>query len=141
MSYVHIYQTRALGQKDTFVGTDKWDNVSYSNTDKPVKVTLRGVKEATVYVNGVAEDTLRNIENVIGGSGNDELTGDDKANWLDGLLGDDELYGGDGNDSLTGGDGDDTLTGGADGDRLTGGPGADRFVFASAAETRGDVIT
>ena len=34
-------------------------------------------------VGGVAEDTIRNIENVNGGSGNDTLTGDGLANVLE----------------------------------------------------------
>ena len=43
-------------------------------------MTLNGPTNATVTVGGVAEDTIRNIENVIGGSGNDTLTGDALAN-------------------------------------------------------------
>ncbi|NKD78094.1 calcium-binding protein, partial [Haematospirillum sp. H1815] len=117
--------TNTPGQKDTFVGPSNWDSVSYSNTDKPVKVTLRDAEDATVYVDGVAEDTLRNIENVYGGSGNDELTGDDKDNSLYGEGGKDTLTGGAGNDTLTGGAGDDTLTGGAGDDTLNGGDGRD----------------
>ncbi|NKD86617.1 calcium-binding protein [Haematospirillum jordaniae] len=142
--------TNTPGQKDTFVGPSNWDHVSYSNTDKPVKVTLRGAEDATVYVDGVAEDTLRNIEHVTGGSGNDELTGDDKHNTLYGGDGDDTLNGGAGNDILNGGAGDDhlfggagndTLNGGMGSDTLIGGAGDDRFVYGSAAETVGDVIT
>lgn len=71
----------------------------------------------------MAEDTLRNIEGVEGGYGHDELTGDDKDNWLLGGAGDDHLDGRNGNDTLSGG------------------VGADRFVYGSAAETVGDVIT
>ena len=41
---------------------------------------------------------LSNIENVIGGAGDDMLTGDAKANPLNGGPGDDTLTGGDGND-------------------------------------------
>ena len=44
-------------------------------------------------VGGVDEDTIRNIENVTGGSGNDILVGDGLANMLDGGLGDDLLTG------------------------------------------------
>ena len=56
-------------------------------------------------VGGVAEDTIKNIENVYGGSGADTLTGDGLANVL---------YGGSGNDLLKGGAGADTLNGGGD---------------------------
>jgi Ca2+-binding RTX toxin-like protein len=66
------------------------------------------------------EDTLTGIENVVGGSGNDVLTGDAGANVLDGGLG---------NDTLNGGGGADTLIGGAGNDSMTGGAGNDTFVF------------
>lgn len=47
------------------------------------------------------------IENAVGGSGNDSLTGNDAANTLDGGWGDDTLTGGPGNDTLLGGGGTD----------------------------------
>ena len=50
-----------------------------------VSVTLNGATNAIVTVGGVAEDTIRNIENVQGGSGNDTLIGDGLANKLCGL--------------------------------------------------------
>ena len=56
------------------------------------------------------------IENAIGGSGNDTLTGNDLNN---------ELSGGNGSDDLNGGDGDDTLRGGAGADDMDGGTGTD----------------
>ena len=54
-------------------------------------------------VGGVAEDTIRNIENVTGGSGNDTLTGDALANNFIGGAGTDLLKGAGGNDVLDGG--------------------------------------
>src|SRR5262249_54888249 len=48
------------------------------------------------------------IENAIGGSGNDTLTGNDGANSLAGGLGNDKIEGGPGNDKLDGGAGTDT---------------------------------
>lgn len=48
------------------------------------------------------------IENAIGGSGNDTITGNAVANRLDGGGGNDTLNGGDGNDVLIGGAGTDT---------------------------------
>ena len=39
-------------------------------------MTLNGGHFVTVTVGGVAEDTIKNIENVYGGSGADTLTGD-----------------------------------------------------------------
>ena len=69
-------------------------------------MTLNGATNAIVTVGGVAEDTIRNIENVQGGSGNDVLFGDGLANELRGLGGNDILRGGGGNDVLDGGDRD-----------------------------------
>lgn len=48
------------------------------------------------------------IENAKGGSGDDEITGNDEDNNLYGNAGDDRIKGGDGNDKIYGGDGDDT---------------------------------
>ncbi|MBW7910551.1 MAG: M10 family metallopeptidase C-terminal domain-containing protein [Alphaproteobacteria bacterium] len=60
------------------------------------------------------------IENAIGGSGNDYISGNDASNLL---------RGGAGSDMLLGEDGDDMLFGGLGADILSGGDGADRFVF------------
>lgn len=57
------------------------------------------------------------VENAVGGSGNDLLIGNAKAN------------------SLFGGAGDDILYGGGGGDRLVGGEGADTFVFGAAIDS------
>ena len=74
------------------------------------------------------------MENIIGGSGNDTLAGDNAANVIDGRDGDDTmdgrggndtLNGGAGNDTLTGGDGDDTVNAGDGNDIINGGAGSD----------------
>ena len=61
-------------------------------------MTLDGATNATVTVGGVAEDTIRNIENVHRRVGQRQLTGDALANGL-GRAGNDVLNGGGGNDS------------------------------------------
>jgi hypothetical protein len=53
----------------------------------------------------------------------------------------DLLIGGAGADTLAGAAGNDTLNGGAGQDRLAGGTGKDVFLFGSAAEANGDVVT
>lgn len=65
----------------------------------------------TAQVNGVTEDTLRNLENVIGGSQGDNITGDGNANLLNGGAGNDSIFGGGGNDILIGGAGFNYLQG------------------------------
>ena len=102
-----------LGGADVLDGGDGLDTAFYDEKTLAVAVTLNGATDAIVTVGGVAEDTLRNVENLVGGYGNDVFTGDGQANLLDGFLGNDTLHGGGGDDVLMGGGGDDLLDGGA----------------------------
>jgi serralysin len=85
------------------------DTVDYSAETNAVTVNL-----ATGQASGadIGTDTLSNIENVIGGAGNDVLAGGGDNDIIDGGTGQDIIQGGNGNDTLIGGDGNDTLTGG-----------------------------
>ncbi len=65
------------------------------------------------------------IENAIGGSGNDRLIGNALRNVLTGNAGDDTLLGNEGNDVLIGGAGNDRLVGGVGDDTLQGDDGND----------------
>ncbi len=94
---------------DTLDGGTGSDTADYSDKAVPLMVTLNGAVDAIVTVGGVAEDTIRNIENLIGGSGNDTFIGDAMANSLSGGYGDDKLQGGAGNDTLDGGSDADTI--------------------------------
>lgn len=76
------------------------------------------------------------IEQAIGGSGNDRITGNSVANLLIGGIGNDALLGLGAGDTLTGGVGNDTLNGGDGRDSLSGGAGADVFVLDLDAVTR-----
>jgi Ca2+-binding RTX toxin-like protein len=69
--------------------------------------------------------SIANIERVVGGNGNDTLTGDGLDNRLDGAAGDDTLAGGGGIDTLIGGDGADVLSGGLSNDSIQAGAGGD----------------
>jgi Ca2+-binding RTX toxin-like protein len=73
-----------------------------------VVVTLNGATNVTVSIGGVAEDTIRNIESIIAGLGNDVLNGDGLANTLDGGAGSDTLNGGASADEMYGRGGNDT---------------------------------
>lgn len=110
---------------DVLDGGTGVDTAEYTYMTSSVQVALAGATNATVSVNGVAQDTIRNIENLIGGFGADLLTGDDRNNSLTGASGDDQLLGGDGADVLDGGDGVDTLIGERGDDVLRGGWGDD----------------
>ncbi len=88
--------------------------------------TARGnVFNALLY----EKDERSLIENAIGGSGNDTITGNIAGN---------KLTGGGGDDRLDGKEGDDTLTGGAGADVLQGWDGID---FAAYTATAGENVT
>ena len=70
---------------------------------------------------GIAYDCI--IENAIGGSGDDSITGSDANNNINGGTGNDTLIGGIGNDTLCGGDGNDVVFGGAGNDTIDCGNG------------------
>jgi Ca2+-binding RTX toxin-like protein len=94
---------------DTLEGGTGSDTADFSDKTGAVVVTLNGATTANVSVGGVNEDTVRNIENVTGGSGNDTLRGDSQANTLSGGIGDDTLRGGAGTDTLIGGSNSDVF--------------------------------
>ncbi len=80
-------------------------------------------------------DTISLFENVVGGGGNDTLTGSFAANVLTGNAGNDSLTGDAGNDSLFGGTGTDALFGGADNDLLQGGASGDTISGGAGIDT------
>lgn len=98
------------------------DTADYSKATNAVIVDLF----AGTATGGAGDDTLINIENIIGSAFSDTLIGDDfNAN---------ELYGGKGDDTLLGGEGDDILTGGLGNDFLDGGKlGSDTASYSDAA--------
>ena len=96
------------GGNDILDGAADKDTADYRDKTASVSVTLNGATNATVSVGGVAEDTIRNIEDIFGGSANDGLRGDGLANFFDGGGGNDTLLGGGGNDILDGAAGKDT---------------------------------
>ena len=105
---------------DVLDGGGGADFVSYSARRTPLILDL-GRPEASTL------DTVTNVESVLGGSGDDVLTGSGAAN---------SLQGGGGDDQLAGGEGDDRLLGGSGADRLDGGGGADTLaVYDETAET------
>ena len=65
------------------------------------------------FAGEVGFDTLvlNTIENVVGGSGNDTITGDANDNVLNGGAGNDTMVGGGGNDTFIGGTGANSMTG------------------------------
>ncbi|MFZ2028942.1 MAG: M10 family metallopeptidase C-terminal domain-containing protein [Vitreimonas sp.] len=134
-------------------GNDTLDLSGYStnsNIDlRPESFTSAGPGDST---STISTDALYNIsiargviiENAIGGSGDDTITGNDVANVLMGNGGNDTLIGGAGADTLNGGAGADKMDGGDGNDTIfwdasddlanvLGGNGADVLVFTSGA--------
>ena len=83
------------------------------------------------------QETVPDIEHLLGSAHADTLAGDSRANHLAGGPGNDRLYGGPGggDDMLAGGPGEDSLFGGIGDDVLEGGPGADTLKGGSGADT------
>jgi Ca2+-binding RTX toxin-like protein len=123
---------RKITGSNVFDGGPGNDWIAFTGRKNPVTVNL--VDVGTSYGNGEAgeNDGITNIENVIGGDGNDIIYGDNANNTLIGGAGDDVLNGGGGNDTLQGGLGNDALIGGA---------GNDTIDYSDAAHSGGvDVI-
>jgi Ca2+-binding RTX toxin-like protein len=80
------------------------------------------------------------IENVVGSSFDDVLTGNTLTNVIRGGDGNDTIVGGDGNDTIDAGEGDDIVTGGRGSDLLVGGDGNDVFRFSEAITAETDSI-
>ncbi len=108
---------------DLLDGGNGTDLADYSERTNGVVVTLDGLDNDGEP--GELDRVLTNVENVMGGAGNDTITGSDGPNVLYGLAGKDFLLGLGGNDSLVGGAGNDTLRPGLGKDTLVGGAHSD----------------
>jgi Ca2+-binding RTX toxin-like protein len=110
---------------DTLAGgaPDVGDVADYSAHTTGVNVDPDGVADDGAA--GEGDNFGSDIEGIIGGSGNDNLTGNGFASTLFGGPGNDVLNGAGGGDTLSGGPGIDTLNGDADQDVLNGDDGDD----------------
>jgi Ca2+-binding RTX toxin-like protein len=113
---------RLLGgpDSDSLDGGLGLDTADYSSEIRSLVCVLTGALPAPMLAAGVAEDSLQNVENLVGGDAADTFAGDVLSN---------QLNGGGGSDTLAGSDGADVLTGGQGGDHMTGGVGRDVFFF------------
>ncbi len=121
-----------ISEDDTYIYTDEYlnsGNSSLADNAGNDTINAAAVTQDIVLnlatggtIAGKALSITGTIENMIGGDGNDSLSGNATKNQLNGGRGDDELNGAAGNDVLTGNSGDDTLTGGA---------GQDQFSFVA----------
>ena len=93
----------ATPNDDYFDGGIENDTIDYNNSLKAVIASLDYLIAQNTQ--GSGNDTLLNIENLIGSSFNDLLVGNAQDNIIKGNAGNDVLVGGQGNDLLDGGDG------------------------------------
>jgi len=115
------------GGGDLLDGGTGVDVADYSAHTLPVTINLTTISASYAGVT----DILIGLENAIGGSGADLLTGDAGVNVLQGGNGNDSLQGLAGDDTLLGGDGSDRLAGYAGNDALNGGGGIDTADYSS----------
>jgi Ca2+-binding RTX toxin-like protein len=150
---------------DHLVGGNGRDTAIYSSETANLVINLT---TGTATGGQAQGDTFDRVEDILGGLGNDTLTGDGESNLLLGDVGDDllnggggplrdvllggagmdSLYGNDGGDILNGGggddmlygsNGDDILLGGNSNDVISTGAGADLLIFQSGWDY--DIIT
>ncbi|WP_210247285.1 endo alpha-1,4 polygalactosaminidase [Blastochloris sulfoviridis] len=128
---------------DILCGGAGADTLDYSTDTSGVSVTL--IYGAAAWVSGgEAEGDIATLfENVVGGTGNDVLTGDSRANHLVGNDGDDILIGGAGSDTLIDWSGNNTFIGGAGADIMSGSAeGIDTVSYAdSPISSKGAGVT
>lgn len=109
------------------------DVADYGQRSGSLVITLEGVANDGEASEG--DNVKTDVERVLGGSGDDVVTGSNNA---------EALHGGPGNDVLSGGAGDDTLVGDSGDDVLNGDAGSDTFLesgvdaaYDSGSEQRG----
>jgi Ca2+-binding RTX toxin-like protein len=127
---------------DQITGGAGVDVVDYSVRTARVTVTL-GTGSVDDGESGEKDDIDADVENLIGGAGNDVLdatSSNAAAHVLTGNGGDDTLRGSDLVDTLNGGLGDDVLTGGLGNDTLIGGIGFDAIDYSDAAHNAGVTV-
>ena len=133
------------GQGDDMNGGGGFDTVNYAGRAGAVKVTLDNVAndgfQATLAEPGEGDNVHSDIERIVGGNGNDNLSGlgapggvsidgGPGNDLITGSTHNDSLNGNGGNDNLNGGEGNDFLNGGEGGDRMSGGGGIDQVSYA-----------
>jgi Ca2+-binding RTX toxin-like protein len=123
---------------DRFRGGGGVDTVTYASRVNPVFVDITAAPTEPPDDGEAGEKDFveADVENVIGGAGNDRITGTFVApgTSTDGILFSNRLVGGGGNDTITGLSGDDVLDGGLGTDQLIGGDGIDTADYAGRTD-------
>jgi Ca2+-binding RTX toxin-like protein len=127
---------------DVVNGRGLSDWIRYIDRNEDLRVTLAdGKRNDGSRLDGAKRDRLRSIENAVGGSGDDLLTGTAGENTLTGNAGHDVLRGRGGPDSFFEEDGRDRSYGGSGGDLFYAtGAGRDRRYGGTGADTLQDAF-
>jgi Ca2+-binding RTX toxin-like protein len=141
--------------RDQFIGGPGIDTADYSKRLDDLVITLDGKpNDGTPTVGqtkGEGDNVMSDVEVVIGGFGDDSITGSSKRDILRGGVGDDTLIGNDGDDLLVGGDGADNIRGGLGDDTIMaidldstdtvdGGDGFDSVAYDEAEGVRDTIL-
>ncbi len=122
---------------DTLDGGEGSDTTSYEGALERVQADLQGTLGG---VNDAAGDVFISIENITGGTRNDDLRGDSAGNILEGGNASDRLFGRAGDDTLRGELGSDAIYGNSGSDVMTGGEGNDRYIYFSETDSRVGIV-
>jgi Ca2+-binding RTX toxin-like protein len=123
-TYVFAAASAAEADQVTENPNEGIDTLSFAFMTTDVSVSLGLTSVQTVHLNRtVTLNSAVVIENILGGTGGDTLTGNSLSNTLSGGAGDDRLNGGAGNDFLFGGANNDT------------------YIFAPSSGTEADQLT
>jgi Ca2+-binding RTX toxin-like protein len=95
------------------------DTLSFQPSTTAITIDLSQTANQTIATGVFVNGNLDNIENVIGGAGNNNITGNALGNMLSSRAGNDTLNGGAGDDSFDPGRGADSIDGGVGYDRLS----------------------
>jgi Ca2+-binding RTX toxin-like protein len=118
---------------DLLSGGAGTDMVSYSGREKAITADSDGVKGDDGRKG--EGDTIIGAETIVGGLGNDRLSGTDGPDTLSGLAGNDTIIGNGGDDSLQDYAGVNRLLGGAGNDLLQSGSGSDVLLGGTGQDT------
>jgi Ca2+-binding RTX toxin-like protein len=114
----YLYDADLAQGKDTIneTTTGGIDTLNLSQTAAAVNINLGLTTAQTVNANFQLVIPVISLENLIGGAGNDRITGNILANTIQGGSGDDRISGAGGNDIIFGQGGNDIISGGAGND-------------------------
>jgi Ca2+-binding RTX toxin-like protein len=134
-------QGATMNMGDTIDGGAGLDTIDYKARTLAITAALSDAVQTTGNGQSVAmeADAYTSVENYIGGSGVDTVTGSAEANVIDGRDGDDALNGGLGNDTFVEAGLTQTIAADSGGDAIDGGGGVDTVTYEG--RTSGVTVT